>query len=585
MNRHCQLCVRVVENLTHSRAKVSENNIRGWFNEIDNYLTLNNIKDLAPTRIFNADETALLLNPKNNTAIVKKGSKVVYNRVNNNEKESITTLITGNAAGQIAPPLMLFEYQRIPGYITRKLPEGWGIGISNNGWMTGQNFFEYIANIFYPWLIQMNIELPIILYIDGHASHLTQPLTMFCMAHKIILIALYPNCTHILQPLDVSVFKPLKSEYVKVAEKDRSENNQLSVQKEDIANLLYKTLNNLNVKDILKNGFRRCGLYPFNANAVDYTKVITLKRSHVETIEQYSEQYKNALECIEKNMSKDTLDSFKKQKSKNWTGNIEDKNLFELWSKLSKTNCDETEIDNIVQEVEFKNMSVNEEEIPILKETDADMNMEEGDPLDYPLILCDEDSHVPNEDCNRSVIITLPSTSHLEVDLNCVDEATTSGTVCVALEETDAVTNMEGGDPLGYPLILYDEDSHVPNENCNRSAINTLPATSHLAVDLNCVDEATTSDTVCVATTTSPMQDISNLPQNSSENDNIQSRVPSPFKQYLYWPAESTSKKKIGKNKENLPSILTTKLWVKYQNDEDEKKRKLEEEKEERKKK
>ena len=138
MNRHRQLSVRVVENLTYSRAKVSENNIRGGFNEIDNYLTLNIIKDLAPTRIFNADETALLLNPKNYTAIVKKGSKVVYNRVNNNEKESITTLITGNAAGQIAPPLMLFEYQRIPGYITRKFPKGWGIGISNNGWMTGQ---------------------------------------------------------------------------------------------------------------------------------------------------------------------------------------------------------------------------------------------------------------------------------------------------------------------------------------------------------------------------------------------------------------------------------------------------------------
>ena len=390
MNRHRQLSVRVFENLTYSRAKVSENNIRGRFNEINNYLTLNNIKDLAPTRIFNADETALLLNPKNNTAIVKKGSKVVYNRVNNNEKESITTLITGNAAGQIAPSLMLFQYQRIPGYITRKFPKGWGIGISNNGWMTGQNFFEYIANILHPRLIQMNIELPITLYIDGHASHLTQPLTMFCMEHKIILITLHPNCTHILQPLDVSVFKPLKSEYVKVAEKYKIENNQLSVQKEDIANLSYKTLNNLNVKDIFRNGFQRCGLCPFNVNAVDYSKVITLKRRNVETIEQYSEQYKNALECIEKNITQDTLDSFKKQKSKNWTGKIEDKNLFELWSKLTKTNCDETEIDNIVQEVEFRNMSGNEEEIPILEETDAGMNMEEGDPLRYPLILCDK---------------------------------------------------------------------------------------------------------------------------------------------------------------------------------------------------
>ncbi|KYN44740.1 hypothetical protein ALC56_00735, partial [Trachymyrmex septentrionalis] len=60
----------------------------------------------------------------------------------------------------------------------------------------------YIANLFYLWLIQNNIPLPIILYIDDHSSHMTKNLNNFCNTHGIELVAFYPNVTHILQPMD-----------------------------------------------------------------------------------------------------------------------------------------------------------------------------------------------------------------------------------------------------------------------------------------------------------------------------------------------------------------------------------------------
>lgn len=41
-------------------------------------------------------------------------------------------------------------------------------------------------------------------------SHLTLHLSDFCSANGIELIALYPNSTHILQPMDLAVFRPLK---------------------------------------------------------------------------------------------------------------------------------------------------------------------------------------------------------------------------------------------------------------------------------------------------------------------------------------------------------------------------------------
>jgi hypothetical protein len=46
--------------------------------------------------------------------------------------------------------------------------------------------------------------------VDGHRSHLTFNVSKFCAENGIILFALYPNATHILQPADVALFKPRK---------------------------------------------------------------------------------------------------------------------------------------------------------------------------------------------------------------------------------------------------------------------------------------------------------------------------------------------------------------------------------------
>ena len=65
-----------------------------------------------------------------------------------------------------------------------------------SGWMTAQSFYEYIVNVFHPWLLRNKISMPIILYVDGHCSHLTMPLAQFCIENSIELAVLYPNATH-----------------------------------------------------------------------------------------------------------------------------------------------------------------------------------------------------------------------------------------------------------------------------------------------------------------------------------------------------------------------------------------------------
>ena len=48
---------------------------------------------------------------------------------------------------------------------------------------------------------------------DGYNSHILTQVIRFCLKNKIILLYLLSHFTHFLQPLDISIFKVVASEY------------------------------------------------------------------------------------------------------------------------------------------------------------------------------------------------------------------------------------------------------------------------------------------------------------------------------------------------------------------------------------
>lgn len=106
--RHPGISERIAQNLTYSRAAVSEEKIKAWFQEVKEHLEPLDLLNIDDSRILNLDESAFRLNPKCNSVLATKGDKTVYNIVGNDEKECLTTLICGNAAGQMLPPMVLF---------------------------------------------------------------------------------------------------------------------------------------------------------------------------------------------------------------------------------------------------------------------------------------------------------------------------------------------------------------------------------------------------------------------------------------------------------------------------------------------
>ncbi|XP_078034370.1 uncharacterized protein LOC144468631 [Augochlora pura] len=317
--------------LTLSKTFVSEDFVRKWFQYIEDYLKRENLWNIDSSRIFNTDGTSLMLNPK---VLAKKGFKNVDDIVNDNDKQNITVLFTANAEGQLAPTLIVYNCKKVPRIVFEKIPQGFCVSTSKGSWLTASSFYEYIVNKFWPWLIQNKIQMPVVLFLDGHASHLTQPLSEFCSLHQIVLIPLPPNTAHFLRPMDVNMFTILKSHWKKKVNQYRIEKEITSINKEDFAPVLETVYRELNLKGIISDGFKECGLDPFYVHAIDLAKIFQRKTtSSSQPVIRISIQ-PWILEIVEKFIDETTLRTFKSEKSDRWTGRVADTNLFYLWRRI-----------------------------------------------------------------------------------------------------------------------------------------------------------------------------------------------------------------------------------------------------------
>ena len=92
------------------------------------------------------------------------------------------------------------------------LYKGWQFTATENGWTIDSTAIEWLQKVFLP---QTDTLEPRLLILDGHRSHETIDFMYLCYQHNIHLLFLPPHTSHVLQPLDLSVFSALKSWYRK----------------------------------------------------------------------------------------------------------------------------------------------------------------------------------------------------------------------------------------------------------------------------------------------------------------------------------------------------------------------------------
>jgi hypothetical protein len=111
-------------------------------------------------------------------------------------------------------------------------------------------------------------DKPLLLMYDGHTTHVNQTVVDWAKKHNIILFVLPPHTSHILQPLDVGVFGPLKTMFYSQCQAYMRENPGEIVTRWNICEIICAIYHKAFSPQNLISAFRKTGIMPFNREAI-----------------------------------------------------------------------------------------------------------------------------------------------------------------------------------------------------------------------------------------------------------------------------------------------------------------------------
>lgn len=142
----------------------------------------------------------------------------------------------------------------------------WALTVSENGWTTNEISLDWL-HYFDKATKQRTKGAKRLLILDGHNSHCSAEFEQFCQNKDIVTLCIPAHSSHILQPLDVCCFAPLKQAYSQQVEGFI----RLNINHIAKHHFLSAFKNAYNVAITEKNiisAFENTGLVPFNPKVV-----------------------------------------------------------------------------------------------------------------------------------------------------------------------------------------------------------------------------------------------------------------------------------------------------------------------------
>ncbi|XP_068081804.1 uncharacterized protein [Anabrus simplex] len=239
--------------------------IAEYFSLILDVLSANNLLD-KPGHLYNMDETGFQMNPRPDTVIAEKGSPTLYQVTSGEKGETITVIACCNAEGNFIPPACILKGKRKKPEWEDGLPNGSTVYMNEkSGYVTSDIFMSWLKDHFIPRKQQGKV----VLFLDGHASHCTDPDMLDLAARNdVIMICLPPHSTHFLQPLDRCVFKSLKQAFYKAMRNWTLSHPGRKVSRAQFPIFLTEAWKKAAVPSTAQSGFEACGLYPYNPERI-----------------------------------------------------------------------------------------------------------------------------------------------------------------------------------------------------------------------------------------------------------------------------------------------------------------------------
>ncbi|KAK6225151.1 transposase [Colletotrichum tabaci] len=234
--------------------------IRDWFK----HLAIPEIISIKPANRYNMDETGILEGQGSNGLVLGMSETKSVRKKQPGSRAWVSIIECISALGYVLNPLVIYKGKAVQQQwfpLDLSPYEGWQFTATENGWTSDATAVEWLQKVFIPQTLPQGKEVRLLI-MDGHGSHTTTDFMWLCYINNIHLLFLPPHTSHVLQPLDQSVFSPVKSAYRKELGYLSQWNDSTIVGKRNFIGCYQKARTAGMTMQNIRSGWKWTGLWP-----------------------------------------------------------------------------------------------------------------------------------------------------------------------------------------------------------------------------------------------------------------------------------------------------------------------------------
>ncbi|CAB3375842.1 Hypothetical predicted protein [Cloeon dipterum] len=293
-----------------------------WHGNLQKHIQTSFDEELDADRVFLATVDSFLFRDRIGKYVLQgmRGIDDFSHIKRGRSHENLSSITTFSAAGRLVPVMLTFKSNRVSPLFKDSLPKEWSIETNASGWVD-TNSLIFFMNKFIYWLSKNKVKLPVVFILISENLYMHIDVTEFCEKNGIILCCLPKNIYDTLVP---------EGNDVNVVSKIREDLKSLdAVTRLNFSGHYSGILEGI-PKSTFMETFSRCGLFPLEADSLDFSRCDVDLQGELTPAEQ-------SLDDLEKVLPQKTLLQFQNNYPYGiWLNHSLNSSLFNAWLKLKQ---------------------------------------------------------------------------------------------------------------------------------------------------------------------------------------------------------------------------------------------------------